>query len=66
MVVRWPVPIVLSRGAIVPLGVFALIFVAFSGTSKPSVLAAAQQGRAFASPQALETAEKVLSNSVQR
>ena len=41
MVVRWPVPIVLSRGAIVPLGVFALIFVAFSGTSKPSVLAAA-------------------------
>ena len=41
MVVRWPVPIVLSRGALVPLGVFALIFVAFSGTSKPSVLAAA-------------------------
>jgi len=41
VVVRWPVPIVLSRGALVPLGVFALIFVAFSGTSKPSVLAAA-------------------------
>jgi len=41
MLVRWPVPIVLSRGALVPLGVFALIFVAFSGTSKPSVLAAA-------------------------
>ena len=41
MVVRWPVPIVLSRGALVPLGVFALIFVAFSGTSKPSVLGAA-------------------------
>ena len=41
MVVRWPIPIVLSRGALVPLGVFALIFVAFSGTSKPSVLAAA-------------------------
>ena len=41
MLVRWPVPIVLSRGAFVPLGVFALIFVAFSGGSKPSVLAAA-------------------------
>jgi Zn-dependent protease len=41
MLVRWPVPIVLSRGALVPLGVFALIFVAFSGGSKPSVLAAA-------------------------
>jgi Zn-dependent protease len=41
MVIRRPVPIVLSRGAVVPLGVFALIFVAFSGTSKPSVLAAA-------------------------
>jgi Zn-dependent protease len=41
MVVRWPVPIVLSRGAVVPVGLFALIFVAFSGTSRPSVLAAA-------------------------
>ena len=41
MLVRWPVPIVLSRGALVPLGVFALIFVAFSGGSKPAVLAAA-------------------------
>jgi Zn-dependent protease len=39
MVVRWPVPIVFSRGAVVPLGVFALIFVAFSGTRNPSVLA---------------------------
>jgi Zn-dependent protease len=37
---RWPVPIVLSRGALVPLGLFGLIFVAFSGASKPSVLAA--------------------------
>ena len=41
MLVRWPVPIVLSRGAFVPVAVFALIFVAFSGTSKPSLLAAA-------------------------
>jgi len=41
MLVRWPVPIVLSRGALVPLGVFALIFVAFSGGSKPAVLGAA-------------------------
>jgi Zn-dependent protease len=41
VLVQWPVPIVLSRGAFVPLGVFALIFVAFSGGSKPSVLAAA-------------------------
>jgi Zn-dependent protease len=41
VLVRWPVPIVLSSGAFVPLGVFALIFVAFSGGSKPSVLAAA-------------------------
>jgi len=36
-----PVPIVFSRGAFVPAGVFALIFVAFSGTSKPMVLAGA-------------------------
>jgi Zn-dependent protease len=41
VLVRWPVPIVVSSGALVPLGVFALIFVAFSGGSKPSVLAAA-------------------------
>ena len=41
MLVQWPVPIVVSRGALVPLGVFALLFVAFSGGSKPSVLAAA-------------------------
>ena len=41
MLVRWPVPIVLSRGAFVPLGVFALMFVAFSGGSKPSVLVGA-------------------------
>jgi Zn-dependent protease len=41
MVARWPVPIVFSRGAVVPLGLFALIFIAFSGSSKPSVLAAA-------------------------
>jgi Zn-dependent protease len=40
VLVRWPVPIVLSPGALVPLGLFGLIFVAFSGTSKPSVLAA--------------------------
>jgi Zn-dependent protease len=40
VLVRWPVPIVLSFGALVPLGLFGLIFVAFSGTSKPSVLAA--------------------------
>jgi Zn-dependent protease len=41
VLVRWPVPIVLSSGALVPLGVFGLIFLAFSGGSKPSVLAAA-------------------------
>ena len=41
MLVRWPVPIVLSPGALVPLCVFALTFVAFSGGSKPSVLIAA-------------------------
>jgi Zn-dependent protease len=40
VLVRWPVPIVLSRGALIPLGLFGLIFVAFSGTLKPSVLAA--------------------------
>jgi len=41
VLVRWPVPIVVSPGAVVPVGVFALIFVAFSGTSKLSILAAA-------------------------
>jgi Zn-dependent protease len=40
MVVQWPVPIVFSRGAFVPVGVFALIFVAFSGSSAPAVLGA--------------------------
>jgi Zn-dependent protease len=40
VLVRWPVPIVFSRGAVVPLGVFALIFVVFSGTRNPSILAA--------------------------
>jgi Zn-dependent protease len=41
VLVQWPVPIVVSRGALLPLGVFAFLFVAFSGGSKPSVLAAA-------------------------
>lgn len=41
MLVRRPVPIVVTPGGLVPLGVFALAFVAFSGGSKPSVLAAA-------------------------
>ena len=41
MFAQWPVPIVFSRGAFVPVGVFALMFVAFSGTSKPAVLAGA-------------------------
>jgi len=40
VLVQWPVPIVFSRGAFVPVGVFALIFVAFSGSSAPGVLAA--------------------------
>src|SRR5258705_3802200 len=40
VLVRWPVPIVVTRGGIVPLGVFALLFVAFSGHAKPSMLAA--------------------------
>ena len=40
MVVQWPVPIVFSRGALVPIGVFALMFVAFSGVSTPPALAA--------------------------
>lgn len=38
MLVRWPVPIVASRGGLIPFGVFALLFVVFSGYSKPSVL----------------------------
>jgi Zn-dependent protease len=38
---RRPVPIVVTPGGLVPLGLFALAFVAFSGGSKPSVLAAA-------------------------
>ena len=41
MFAQWPVPIVFSRGAFVPAGVFALMFVAFSGSSKPAVLAGA-------------------------
>jgi Zn-dependent protease len=40
VLVRWPVPIVATRGGIIPLGVFALLFVAFSGHPRPSVLAA--------------------------
>jgi Zn-dependent protease len=40
VVAQWPVPIVFSRGAFVPVGVFALVFVAFSGSSAPAVLAA--------------------------
>jgi Zn-dependent protease len=41
VLVRRPVPIVLTPGGLVPLGVFALVFVAFSGGSRPSALAAA-------------------------
>lgn len=41
MLVRRPVPIVVTPGGVVPLSMFALMFVAFSGGSKPSVLAAA-------------------------
>jgi Zn-dependent protease len=41
VVVRCPVPIAVTPGGLVPLGVFALMFVALSGGSKPSVLAAA-------------------------
>ena len=40
VLVRWPLPIVVSPGAVVPVCVFALIFVAFSGTTSPSMLAA--------------------------
>jgi Zn-dependent protease len=38
---QWPVPIAVSRGALVPFSVFALVFAAFSGGSQPTVLAAA-------------------------
>jgi Zn-dependent protease len=41
VLVRRPVPIVVTPGGLVPLGLFALVFVVFSGGSKPSVLAAA-------------------------
>lgn len=41
MLAQWPVPISFSRGALVPVGVFGLLFVAFSGSSDPAVLAAA-------------------------
>jgi len=40
VLVRWPVPIVATRGGIIPLGVFALLFVAFSGHPRPSMLVA--------------------------
>jgi Zn-dependent protease len=40
VVVQWPVPIVFSRGAFVPIGVFALMFVVFSGVSTPPALVA--------------------------
>ena len=41
MLAQWPVPIAVSRGALVPFSVFALVFAAFSGGSQPTVLAAA-------------------------
>jgi Zn-dependent protease len=41
VVAQWPVPIVVSRGAFVPFGVFALLFAAFSRDSRPSVVLAA-------------------------
>lgn len=41
MSAQWPVPIVFSRGALVPVGVFALLFVAVSGESQPGALAIA-------------------------
>ena len=41
VVAQWPVPIVVSRGALVPFGVFALLFAAFSRDSRPSVIAGA-------------------------
>jgi Zn-dependent protease len=41
VVAQWPVPIVVSRGALVPFGVFALLFAAFGRDSRPSVVVAA-------------------------
>lgn len=41
MVAQWPVPIVVSRGALVPFGVFALLFAAFSRGAGGSTLVAA-------------------------
>src|SRR4051794_30728323 len=41
MFAQWPVPIVFSRGALVPVGVFAFLFVAASGESQPAALAVA-------------------------
>jgi Zn-dependent protease len=38
VLVQWPVPIVARRGGLIPFGVFALLFVVFSGYSEPSVL----------------------------
>ena len=40
MVVQWPIPIVLTRGAFVPVAVFSLLFVATSGFSTPAALLA--------------------------
>jgi Zn-dependent protease len=40
VVAQWPLPIVFTRGGLVPCGVFALLFVAFSGESTPATLAA--------------------------
>jgi Zn-dependent protease len=41
VVAQWPVPIVVSRGALVPFGVFAFLFASFSRDSRPSVVVAA-------------------------
>jgi Zn-dependent protease len=41
VVAQWPVPIVVSRGALVPFGVFALLFAAFSRGAGGSTLVAA-------------------------
>jgi Zn-dependent protease len=41
VVAQWPVPIVVTRGGLVPFVVFALLFVLLSGGSTPSALAAA-------------------------
>jgi Zn-dependent protease len=40
MLAQRPVPIVISRGALVPVGIFALIFVRFSGLTGPGSLVA--------------------------